>query len=66
MLFFILASFRILVFENKVDLYAAVSQEVCWESSFLTLFVAPHLSGPNMITYGDALENSSACNFLLS
>ena len=61
MLLFILSGLWILVSEYEMNLenhqhviLFALKAVVC------TLFVVPHLSGPNMMMYGDAFENSSA------
>lgn len=60
-LLLVLASDWVLVTEDEVDLHV----QLAWEESTVfatkrTLLVEPHLSGPNMIMYGEALENSSA------
>ena len=49
MLLFILASFRVFVPENEVYLQHTVKLSFRGIRQFLTLFVAPHLSGPNMM-----------------
>ena len=48
MLLFVFASLGVLVLEDEVDLSML---DMKWnKSGQLTLLVAPHLSGPNMIT----------------
>ena len=72
MLLFVFTRLGILMLEDEVNLDLNVRlshltmdpKEVVFVK--ITLLVDPHLSGPNMITYGEALENSSACRALLS
>ena len=64
MLLFVFASLRVLVLEDEVNLLSSVSLDLFSCDARHTLFVVPHLSGPNMITYGEALENSSEASFL--
>ena len=67
MLLFILPRLGVLVLEDEVDLAKGQrSATFESESNDSTLSVEPHLSGPNMITYGEALENSSRCSDLSS
>lgn len=65
-LLLVFTSLGVLVFEDEVNLSrVSISYEIAYKC-ILTLLVLPHLSGPNMITYGEALENSSAWSFLFS
>lgn len=65
MLLLILASLGVLVAEDEVDLICQL-EIVALGTKRRTLLVAPHLSGPNMMMYGEALENSSAWRAALS
>jgi hypothetical protein len=66
MLLLVLAGLGVLVAEDEVYLKKSGAVHGIAKSTELTLLVEPHLSGPNMIMYGELLENSSAWRALLS